>query len=161
MAPPGRFKSSIVGTDLPLVGTGFEWSLKQISRKRRFGPPRRRFKYAYANYCLIHLSKRLRLLHPNSNLWNMTKLILLDSLFQEVRVTGIQIVTWLIWSSLHWLIHFCGRCVSSDNSLFSISWVSWYLFSLLGFESSCFLNVTRQFLPCFSFWHFFHTLQLE
>ena len=112
-------------------------------------------------YCLIHFSKRLRLLHPNSNLSNMTKLILLDSLLQEVRVTGIQIVTWLIWPSLHWLIHFCGRCVSSDNSLFSISWVSWYLFSLLGFESSCFLNVTRQFLPCFSFWHFFHTLQLE
>ena len=69
-----------------------------------------------SKYCLIHLSKRLRLLNPNSNLWNMTELILLDSLFQEVRVTGIKIVTWLIWPSLHWLIHFCRRCVSSDNS---------------------------------------------
>ena len=42
MAPPGRFKSNIVGTDLPLVGKGFEGSSKQISRKRRFGPPCRR-----------------------------------------------------------------------------------------------------------------------
>ena len=37
--PPGRFKSSIVGTDLPLVGRGFEGLSKQISRKRRFSPP--------------------------------------------------------------------------------------------------------------------------
>ena len=34
--PPGRLKSSIVG--LPLVVTEFEWSSKQISRKRGFGP---------------------------------------------------------------------------------------------------------------------------
>ena len=67
-------------------------------------------------YCLIHFSKRLRLLHPNSNLSNMTKLILLDSLLQEVRVTGIQIATWLIWPSLYCLIHFSKRCVSSNNS---------------------------------------------
>ena len=51
-------------------------------------------------YCLIHFSKRLRLLHPNSNLSNMTKLILLDSLLQEVRETGIQIATWLIWPNI-------------------------------------------------------------
>ena len=87
-------------------------------------------------YCLIHFSKRLRLLHPNSNLSNMTKLILLDSLLQEVRVTGIQIATWLIWPSLYCLIHFSERCVSSDNSYFFISLISWNLCSLLGFESS-------------------------
>ena len=87
-------------------------------------------------YCSIHLSKRLWLLHPNCNLSNMTKLIFLDSLLQEVRVTGIQIKTWLIWPSLYCLIYFSKRCVSSDNSEFFISWISWNLCSLLGFESS-------------------------
>jgi len=41
--PKGQgFKRSIIGTDLPLVGKGSEGLSKQISRKRRFGPPCRR-----------------------------------------------------------------------------------------------------------------------
>ena len=52
----------------------------------------------------------------NINLSNMTKLTLLDSLLQEVTVTEIQIATCLIRPSLHCLIHFSKRCVSSVNS---------------------------------------------
>ena len=39
MAPSGRLKSSIVGTDLLLVGTEFELSSNKISWKRGFGLP--------------------------------------------------------------------------------------------------------------------------
>ena len=52
----------------------------------------------------------------NFFLSNMTKLTLLDSLFQEVTVTEIQIANCLIRPSLHCLIHFSKRCVSSVNS---------------------------------------------
>ena len=52
----------------------------------------------------------------NINLSNTTKLTLLDSLLQEVTVTEIQIATCLIRPSLHCLIHFSKRCVSSVNS---------------------------------------------
>ena len=57
-----------------------------------------------------------RLFFTNINLSNTTKLTLLDSLLQEVTVTEIQIATCLIRPSLHCLIHFYKRCVSSVNS---------------------------------------------
>ena len=54
-------------------------------------------------HCLIHFSKRLMWL--NNNLSNTTELILLDSLFQEVRATEFQIANCLIRLSLFCLIH--------------------------------------------------------
>ena len=39
VAPPGRLKSTLVGTNFPLVGKGMEGSSRQIIRKRCFGPP--------------------------------------------------------------------------------------------------------------------------
>ena len=63
-------------------------------------------------HCLIHFYERC-VSSVNSlffiNLYNMTKLVLLDSLLQEVRVTEIQLATCLIRLSLYCLIHFSKR----------------------------------------------------